>query len=453
MTTNPAAAEPLSVPFVKDDRKTIFGWCMYDWANSAYITTAVGLLPIYFATVIVGPDGVRWRGQVFAADTVWAFMIGTAGLLVFLAAPVLGAMADFSAAKKKFLLSFAYIGALFTVLLYFSQSGDVTRTMLFLLITQVSFIGANVMYDAFLPQIASDANLDRVSAKGYAFGYVGGGVQFALALLLISKPDWFALTPVMAARVGIAMAGVWWAGFTIVTWRSLREPGSLYQLPERYRDWPRPVAFAAVGTKRTIATLKRVRRFRHLVIFLLAFMFYNEGIQTVINMAAAYGSVELKFPPQVLMGTLLVIQFVAMGGALIFGRLIAPRLGTKRAIMLGLVIWVGVVVYAYQMTTTTEFFVLGIIVGLVMGGSQALSRSYYGLMIPENASAEFYGFYTVFTKFSSIWGPFAFGAIKQAVGSSRLAIASLIIFFLVGLVLLYFVDERKAREAKLAGAF
>jgi UMF1 family MFS transporter len=189
------------------------------------------------------------------------------------------------------------------------------------------------------------------------------------------------------------------------------------------------------------------------VLFLLAFMFYNEGIQTVINMAAAYGSEELKFTPQVLMGTLLVIQFVAMGGALLFGKLIAPWLGTKRAIMAALVIWSGVVVYAYQMNSPREFFALGVIVGLVMGGSQALSRSYYGSMVPEDASAEFYGFYTVFTKFSSIWGPFAFGAIKQMTGSSRLAILSLIVFFLAGLTLLWLVNEEKAREARSAGAF
>jgi UMF1 family MFS transporter len=278
-------------------------------------------------------------------------------------------------------------------------------------------------------------------------------MQFALALLLISKPDWFGLTAGSAARIGIALAGVWWAGFTIVTWRGLREPESLYHLPERYRSWPRPAAYIAVGVQRTLATTKRVRRFRHLVLFLLAFMFYNEGIQTVINMAAAYGSVELKFAPQVLMGTLLIIQFVAMGGALLFGKVIAPRLGTKRAIMTALVIWSGVVVYAYQMTTPAEFFTLGVIVGLVMGGSQALSRSYYGSMVPEAASAEFFGFYTVFTKFSSIWGPFAFAAIKQVVGSSRLAILSLIVFFLVGLLLLWLVDEQKAREARTVGAF
>jgi UMF1 family MFS transporter len=380
-------------------------------------------------------------------------MVGAAALLVFLAAPVLGAVADFSAAKKKFLLAFAYTGALFTLLLYFSHSGDVARTMVFFLITQVSFIGANVMYDAFLPQIASDREMDRVSAKGYAFGYIGGGVQFALALVLISKPEWFGMSAGLAARTGIAMAGLWWAGFTIVTWRGLHEPESRYQLPEQYRRWPRAAAMVAVGLERTIATTKRVRRFRHLVLFLLAFMFYNEGIQTVINMAAAYGSEELKFTPQVLMGTLLVIQFVAMGGALLFGKLIAPWLGTKRAIMAALVIWSGVVVYAYQMNSPREFFALGVIVGLVMGGSQALSRSYYGSMVPEDASAEFYGFYTVFTKFSSIWGPFAFGAIKQMTGSSRLAILSLIVFFLAGLTLLWLVNEEKAREARSAGAF
>lgn len=425
---------------------------MYDWANSAYATVSVGLLPVYFASAIVGPGGLALGGSRYAADTLWGFMVGFADFLAFLCAPVLGAIADFSAAKKRFLLFFAYAGSLFTVLLYLSHSGDVYRTMLLFVAAQVAFINANVVYDAFLPQIASDDWMDWVSGKGYSFGYVGGGIQFALALALVALHDRLGISQSTAARIGIATAGLWWAGFTLVTARRLHDAPSSDPLPDRFRGLPWPIAYLAVGLSRTWQTTRRVRRFKHLLLFLLAFMLYNDGIQTVINMASTYGTVELKLPASALMLTLLIIQGVAALGAMFFAW-VTTRIGTRRAIMATLVLWCGVVTYAYFIHTAVEFFVLGIIVGLVMGGSQALSRSYYGSMIPESASAEFYGFYTVFTKFSSIGGPFAFAVIKHLTGSSRLAIVSLMFFFVAGLVLLALVDETKARAARVAGAF
>ena len=425
---------------------------MYDWANSAYITTAVGLLPIYFAKGIVGDRGVTVFGFNIAPDSLWGFLVGLSSFLAFLSAPVLGAIADFSAAKKKFLLTFAYTGSLFTILLYFSQSGEVWRTGLFFLLANFCFISANVFYDAFLPHISSEEQMDKTSGRGYAFGYVGGGLQFAIALALMSIHDKVGISQGTAARIGIATSGVWWAGFTIFTWRALREADAVQNWPEKYKNWISVFAYIDLGIRRTIATIRRTRRFKQLVLFLVAFMLYDDGIQTVINMATAYGSVELGLSPSFLMLTLLVIQFVALGGALLFSR-IAGRIGSKHAIMLTLVFWSGVVIYAYFIRTQTQFFILGMIVGLIMGGSQALSRSFYSSMVPEEASAEFFGFYTVFTKFSSIWGPWTFALVKQAVGSSRVAIVSIIVFFIVGLVLLHFVDEARAREAKLGGAF
>jgi UMF1 family MFS transporter len=437
----------------KDNPKTIFGWCMYDWANSAYVTTvAVGVLPYYFARVVVGEGGVTLFGTNYSATTLWGVVVGVAAFLTFIFAPFLGAIADFSAAKKRFLLSFAYTGSLFTLLLYFSQTGDAYRTLFFFLIAQVAFIGANIFYDAFLPQIASDDKMDWVSGKGYAYGYVGGGLQFAVALGLVAGHEQLGISQDLAARLGIAMAGLWWAGFTIFTARGLSEAPAQETLPERYRPWPRPLAYAAVGISRTVRTAKRVGRFRHLVLFLIAFMLYNDGIQTVINMATIYGTEELNFTPTVLLLTLLIIQGIATVGALLFGR-VAGWIGTKPAVMVTLVGWSGVVVYAYFITSATEYFVLGAVVGIVMGGSQALSRSFYGSMVPEEASAEFFGFYTVFSKFSSIWGPWVFAFIRQVTGTARLSILSLIVFFVLGLVLLYFVDEDKAREAKRQGAF
>ncbi|MEE8199685.1 MAG: MFS transporter [Candidatus Acidoferrales bacterium] len=435
------------------NRKSIFGWCMYDWANSAYATTVLaGLLPFYFADTVVGSEGVALGGTHYSAFTLWGFIVGLAALLTFLVAPILGAVSDFLAAKKRFLLTFAYTGSLFTLLLYFCRSGDVYKTIFFFLVAQIGFIGANVFYDAFLPQIASEKEMDWVSGKGYSYGYVGGGLQFALAFGLVMGHEALGLSQETATRLAIASAGFWWAGFTLFTVKHLHEAPATESLPERYRRWPRPLAYADIGISRTLRTMRQVGRFRHLLLFLVAFMLYNDGIQTAIQMATVYGADELGLGIGVLMVTLLIIQAIATFGALLFGR-IAGWIGTKRAVMVTLALWSVVVVYAGSIHTAGEYLALGGVVGLVMGGSQALSRSFYGAMIPKAASAEFYGFYTVFSKFSAIWGPLVLAVIRQVTGSARLSITALAIFFLAGLVLLSFVDEEKAREAKLAGAF
>ncbi|MGQ0793608.1 MAG: MFS transporter [Deltaproteobacteria bacterium] len=437
---------------LKNDPKTIFGWCMYDWANSAYATTvAVGFLPIYFASVVVGEGGVSLGGSTYSATALWGFTVALASLIAFAVSPVLGAIADFTGAKKRFLLSFAYIGSLATLLFYLSESGDVWMTLGFFLLTQVCFIGANVFYDAFLPQITTDDKMDAVSGRGFSYGYVGGGIQLALAFGIVAMHEALGLSQTQAVRVGIASAGIWWAGFTIITARNLREAPTNNPLPREYLSWRfRRAAYVAVGFSRLLGTLRRAGKFKHLVLFLAAYMLYNEGIQTVISMAVIYGKEELRLTTTSLLATLLIIQIVAAFGAIFFSR-IAGRIGTKRAITATLILWSGVVIYAYFITTAAQFFGAGVALGLVMGGSQALSRSFYGSMIPEKAAAEFYGFYTVFSKFSAIWGPLAFALIRQTTGSARNSIISLIAFFIAGVVLLYFVDEKKARSARESG--
>ncbi len=438
----------------KKDSKTIFGWCMYDWANSAYATTvAAGLLPIYFASVIVGADGLTIRGTTYSATTLWGIVVGMAAFTAFLVTPILGAIADFAKAKKRFLLLFAYTGSLFTILLYFSKEGDVLSTLIVFFIAQVCFIGANVFYDAFLPHICTHEEMDRVSGKGYSYGYIGGGLQFALTLALVAGHNIIGISQPLAVRIGILSAGLWWAGFTLFTAKNLIEVRRTSSPSERQRNLGlSPVVYASVGFSRLLETAKHVRRFRHLVLFLIAYMLYNDGIQTVLDMATIYGAEELKLSATPLLVTLLIIQLVASVGAFIFSSY-AALVGTKRAGMTSLVLWSLVVVYAYFITSTAQFFATGVMIGIVMGGSQALSRSFYGSMIPKEASAEFYGFYTVFSKFSAIWGPFVFAFVRQTTGTARNSILSIMVFFILGLVLLYFVDEKKAREAKLLGAF
>ncbi|RPI79146.1 MAG: MFS transporter [Desulfobacteraceae bacterium] len=441
------------MPDTKNNPKTIFGWCMYDWANSAYTTTVlVALLPMYFADGIVGPQGVKIGNTLFSATTLWGYTVSLASLLIFLIAPFLGAIADFSAAKKKFLFAFAYNGALFTVLLFFCQTGDVFKTLLFFLIAQIGFIGANVFYDAFLPQITTEDKMDKISGKGFAFGYAGGGLQFAISLGLVAGHSFLGISLTLAVRLSIILAGLWWAGFSLFTLKYLVETPRRETLPKAFRKYPGLLAYAAIGFSRTWKTARNVTRFRHLLLFLIAFMFYDDGIQTVITMATMYGTDELHLSKTYLMVTLLIIQFISIGGALLFSRL-AGKIGAKKAVMLTLVLWSGVVIYAYFITSVVEYLILGVVVGLAMGGSQALSRSLYGSMVPEEASAEFFGFYTVFSKFSAIWGPLVFAVIRQLTGSSRLSILSLIGFFIIGLILLSFVNVEKARQAKQSGAF
>jgi UMF1 family MFS transporter len=431
---------------VRGDKKVIFGWAVYDWANSAYITTiAVAILPMYFAGVIVPAEGFRIGNTVFAAETLWGFMVSAAAFFVFIIAPVLGAVADFYSAKKRFMFSFCYLGVISSALISLCGAGDVWPTIILFVIAQIGFVGANVFYDAFLPQLALPGQEDQLSSKGFSYGYAGGGLQFACVLVLIAFHDFFGLSAAGAARVGMLSAALWWGGFALVTARFLREPMNTkdqHDITSRKRS-----GYLALGFIRVWKTMLQVGKLKHLVLFLVAFLVYNEGIQTVIQMATMYGKQELKLSSTALMVTLLLVQIVGVFGALLFSW-ISCRTGAKKAVMLSLVVWSGVVIYAYFIHTSLEYFIMGGVVGLVLGGSQAISRSLYASMIPEDSPAEFFGFYSVVNKFSAVWGPFIFALIRHWTGSSRNAILSVIVFFILGIVLLSLVDEEKARKSR-----
>jgi UMF1 family MFS transporter len=426
---------------------------MYDWANSAYGTTVLaGLLGVYIAEV-VAPGGVVILGLDVPPTSLFAISGAFSAAVIFVLAPVLGAIADFTRAKKRFLLFFAYSGSLATILLWFARDGRTGFTLAVFIVAQTCFVAANVFYDAFLPIIVSRDKMDAVSGRGYAYGYLGGGLQFLMSLLLVSFYDRFGVSQDAAVRISMVGAGLWWGGFTLVTARYLEEPGEVRGPREGSTVLGNALALARIGIRRTLETARRVGRFRHLLLFLVAFLFYNDGIQTAIVITSTYGTAVLGLPAEILMVTLLIIQIVAIGGALLFSRL-AGVIGTRQAVMVSLVGWSLLVVFAYTLQPGQQirYMVMGGLAGLVLGGSQALSRSLYGSMIPPEASAEFYGFYSVFAKFSSIWGLLVFGLVG-VLGSIRSGILSLIFFFAVGLILLWFVDEEKARAASAKGAF
>ncbi len=432
----------------KNDRRTIFGWAMYDWANSAYTTTTLAvLMPALFTGEIVPAGGFAILGRVLDGESLFGYTVSFAALLAFLLSPVLGAVGDFSASKLRFLRIFAYAGAVLSTLFAFAGPGDVWYTIFLFLIVESCWAVAAVFYDSFLPHLSTPDTIDRVSSKGFAFGYLGGGLQFLMSLILLQvTPDSFAST---AARIGIVAAGIWWLGFAILSFSRLQEPAEAEPLPAQYERRWRPLAYASIGFARTFATTRRLRRFPQLLLFLVAFLLYNDGVQTVIAISTPFATETLGLATADIALAFLVVQAVAFVGALGFGWL-STRIGAKEAVMVSLVVWTGVSVLAYFLPAGAFLPFLGLAasVGLVLGGTQALSRSLYGSMIPEEASAEFYGFYSVFSKFASIWGPLLFGLVNDLTGSSRNAILSLIFFFAMGFVLLGRVDIARARQAK-----
>ena len=415
---------------MSEERREVFGWVAYDWANSAYVlTVSTAVLPAYFAGVVVPPGGVDILGHQVAASVFWGLAVSLAAILVFLAAPVLGAVADHSGAKKRFLAVFCLAGATAALGLTACGPGDVALTLALYVAAQVAFNCGNVFYDAFLPQIVPPERYDRVSGLGYAWGYIGGALQFVVALVLIVGHDRFGLTQGAASRLGMGLAGLWWAGFALVTLRLVHErPGSGQVRLS-------PLGYLRLGLSSASVSAREMLRGSPVGLFLAAFLLYNDGIQTVISMATIYGQEELKLSMTTLMGTLLVIQLIAFFGAQAFSRL-AERTGTRRALILALVLWTGVVAYAYTIDSAAEYFALGALVGVVLGGSQALSRSLFAAIIPAGQSAQYFGYFSVVTKLSAIGGPLVFAAVRLATGTSRAAILAVAVFFLAGMAIL-----------------
>jgi len=495
-----------------NDKREIFGWTMYDWANSAFSTTVgtvfLGPYVTGIAKAAADAEGFLHLGSLaMRPDSLFAYAVSASVLLQVSFLPVLGALADYSHIRKRLLMFFALLGSLATMLMFFITEGGHWFAFLLFMIANVSFGAGVVFYNAYLPDIASEDRRDHVSASGFAMGYAGGGLLLLINLVMFMFSDSLGLSEAMVARISLASAGVWWLGFSQITFRNLRSSQAAKPIPpgETYFTIGFSQLAVLLGISRQLVTIllllpllvpvllflqlrlwiallpalgpiavlvifiaRKSRTLPEAMKYLVAYLLYNDGIQTVIAVAAIFASEELGMSATNRILVILMIQFVAFGGAYLFSFL-AKRMGTKNAILLSLVIWSGTVIFAYfGMKDQTlvmgvsraelEFWVLGFVVALILGGSQALSRSLFSQMIPKDQEAEFFSFYEISERGTSWMGTFVFALVNDQTGSLRLGILSLIFFFIVGLVLLPFVkvedaiEQGKKTEAVFVGA-
>ena len=437
---------------MKPNRKAIWGWALYDWANSAFATTVMaGFFPVFFKQFwSAGADVNVSTAQLGFGNSI-------ASLMVALMAPILGAIADKGSAKKKFLVFFAYLGVLMTAALFLIQEGQWILAIFIYAMGIIGFSGANVFYDSLLPGIVGEEKIDYVSGLGFSMGYLGGGLLFLINVLMTLMPQKFGLPDATAAvRVSFLSVALWWGLFTFFT---------LFWVPEKKGVSADNSAESIVvaGFRQFAGTFKKIRHLKVVFLFLLAYWFYIDGVDTIIRMAVDYG-LSLGFESTDLIVALLIVQFVGFPAALVFGKL-GERWGVRKSIYLAIAIYMGVTVWGVMMTDKTEFYILAVIIGLVQGGIQALSRSYYSRLIPKNKAAEYYGFYNMLGKIADILGPVLMGLVgliakrilmpptptpDQVIAVSQLAsrwgIASILILFIIGAILFYFVDEEKGKE-------
>ncbi len=425
----------------QDGKKAVFAWAMYDWANSAFATTVMaGFFPVFFKQYwSLGADATVSTARLGLGNSL-------AGIVVAISAPVLGAIADRGSTRKKFLLFFAVMGVLMTMGLYLVKQGNWPMAILLYVLATVGFSGGNIFYDALITGITTDDKVDMVSSLGFSLGYLGGGLLFALNVWMTLKPATFGfLNAGEAVRASFIMVGLWWAVFSIPIFLFVREPGEEAARIKNGRG-------VKAGFRQLIQTFQEVRHLKTIFLFLLAYWLYIDGVNTVIRMAVDYGS-SIGFETKDLISALLITQFVGFPSAIGFGYL-GRKFGTRPAIFVAISVYLFVSVWAAFMKSSTEFYVLAIIVGLVQGGIQALSRSYYTRLIPVAKSAEYFGFYNMVGRFSAIIGPVLMGGTGLFIRflgyeshlASRISIASVAIFFVAGGILFYFVNEEKGKK-------
>lgn len=435
-----------------NDKREIFGWAMYDWANSAFSTTiGTVFLGPYVASLAAAagqayPDGMARLGSIpIAPDSFFPYCISISVGMQVLFLPILGAIADYSHRRKQMMRLFATLGAIMTILMFFVTGTVWWLGGLLFILANLAFGASIVFYNSYLPDIASEDQRDRVSSFGWAMGYLGDALLLALNLAFYLFHDKLGIPTALAIRINLASAGVWWLSFAYFTWVRLRPRHSTKQLPVGE-------SYASVGFKQLVHTLKEIKNFPETLKFLLAYFLYNDGVQTVIAVSATFAAAPLirggiGLDQSTLTIVILMIQFMAFLGALFWGKL-ASWVGSKESILISLFIWAGVTIYAYfgmkGDSRVLEFFILGAFIALVLGGSQAISRSLYAQLVPKGKQAEYFSFYEISERGTSWIGPLLFGLVNQIYGSLRPAILSLIFFFIFGLIALPFVNVKKA---------
>jgi UMF1 family MFS transporter len=428
-------------------RPELRAWAMYDVANSAFQTTIItAVFPNFFSRIAAAHPIAGQPPLLSPPEATAVFSWGTTICLTFIAilGPILGAIADYRGAKKTMLAAFIAVGIVTTTAMATIDAGEWRWAMALFMISNVAIAASFVFYDSLLPHIASHDEMDRVSTTGYAVGYLGGGVLLAVNLAWILSPATFGLSDSVAAiKLSFVSVAVWWLLFSIPLFRRVPEPPRRLEADERPDENSVVAAFV-----RLRETLRELRTYRNAFLMLVAFMLYNDGIQTIIKMASIYGA-EVGIDLNAQIAAFVIVQFVGVPFSFLFGAL-AARIGAKTGVFISLAVYTGISVLAYFMTAAWQFFVLAFLVGTVQGGSQALSRSLFARMIPRHKSSEYFGFFSVFEKFAGIAGPAIFAAAVTMTGSSRPAVLSVIVFFVIGAAMLSRVDvaqgEREARR-------
>jgi len=422
---------------MKENKRAVWSWAFYDWANSAYSTTVMaGFFPLFFKEYWADPHNP-------SQSTFYLGMANSiASMVVAALAPLLGSVADQGSIKKKFLTFFAFLGVIMTGGLWMVAQGNWQMAVLFYVIATIGFASGNVFYDALLPGLASEERVDAVSSLGFGIGYLGGGLLFLVNVFMYLKPELFGIPDgATAIKLSFLSVAVWWAVFTIPLILFVPEPKNYENI-----DFNNAIR---MGWVQLVQTFKEIRNMKVVGTFLLAYWFYIDGVDTIIRMAVDYG-MSLNFPGESLIIALLIVQFVAFPAALIYGWL-ASKIGAKTGIMVGIIAYSFITLLGYFMTEAWHFYVLAILIGLFMGGIQALSRSLYTRIIPPDKSAEFFGFYNMLGKFAAIIGPALMGTIALVTGSARLSILSILLLFILGAFFLNKVDIKEGKRLAAKG--
>ena len=422
---------------MKENKRAVWSWAFYDWANSAYSTTVMaGFFPLFFKEYWADPNNP-------SQSTFYLGMANSiASMVVAALAPLLGSVADQGSVKKKFLTFFSFLGVIMTGGLWMVAQGNWQMAVLFYVIATIGFASGNVFYDALLPGLASEERVDAVSSLGFGLGYLGGGLLFLVNVFMYLKPEIFGIPDgATAIKLSFLSVAVWWAVFTIPLILFVPEPKNYENI-----DFNNAIR---MGWVQLVQTFKEIRNMKVVGTFLLAYWFYIDGVDTIIRMAVDYG-MSLNFPGESLIIALLIVQFVAFPAALIYGWL-ASKIGAKTGIMVGITAYSFITLLGYFMTEAWHFYVLAILIGLFMGGIQALSRSLYTRIIPPDKSAEFFGFYNMLGKFAAIIGPALMGTIALVTGSARLSILSILLLFILGAFFLNKVDIKEGKRLAAKG--